>query len=63
MDIRKGMWVKVLVDGEIHEGEVTRVEKRVWVKIPFYYSLSEKHGKPVKDNTLTIKEKPELVMI
>lgn len=62
--IHKGLWVKVVVDGEIHEGEVTRVNTRlIHIKIPYYYSLSEKHGKMVKDNTLTVKEKPELVMI
>lgn len=60
---KKGDWVKVIVDGETHEGQVTLVDrKHVHVKIPFYYSLSEKHGKPVKNNYKTVKELPELVM-
>ena len=60
----KGLCVKVVVDGEIHEGEVTRVDSaEVYVRIPFYYFHSEKHGEKRDNPHLTIKEKPELVMI
>ena len=57
--LTKGDQVGVVVDGECFTGIITR---RMFdggyflVKIPFYYSLSEKHGKPVKRNTLTVKQ-------
>ena len=49
----RGEWVEVEVDGEKFEGEVVWVstDRRAQVKIPFYYSLSVKHGRPVKHNS------------
>jgi hypothetical protein len=62
--MRKGDLVKLIVDGEIHEGTVTQIsDEWAWVKIPFYYSLSVKHGKPMTPNELIVKERTDLIMI
>lgn len=63
LGFEKGQAVKVVVDGEIHDGEVTgQVGDKLQVKIPFYYFHSAKHGAAVSNPHLTILEDPALVM-
>jgi len=62
--MKKNDNVRVVVDGEIHEGFIiSRSDVLVKVKIPFYYSLSEKHGKPVENNWLIVDEPINMVII
>jgi hypothetical protein len=61
--LQKNDSVKVVVDGEIFDGEVTQAMHPYYmVKIPFYYSLSQKHGKVVKNNCKSVKEHIEHIM-
>ena len=54
---KRGEWVDVTVDGEVFRGEII---KRSWYKnklrvtIPFYYSESEKHGRPGRRPSKTV---------
>lgn len=58
--LKKGDTVAIVVDGEIFtDAEIVRHgtgEGVYLVKIPFYYSRSEKHGEVVKNNWLCVEE-------